>query len=104
MKGGEAMTSNQEHSFDEGASMKQDVNPISTAYQSYDRAAGLDKLALHIVHELDRETQLLNPHVARRLGNIREAALRLHDQSVSMDVNASPVARVPGNRERCLTK
>ncbi len=84
--------------------MKQDVNAIRTAYRSRDRAAAIDKVARQIVQVLERETQFLDSRVVRRLGNIREAALRLRDLSVGTDVNVSPVARVPGNRERCLTK
>ena len=84
--------------------MKQDVNAIRTAYRSHDRAAATDHVARKIVQMLERETQFLDSRVVRRLANIREAALQLHDLSVSMDVNASPVPRVPLNRERGLTK
>ena len=86
--------------IDEVTGIKQDINPICTAHRSHDGAAAVDELALCIVHALDRETQSLNPRLLCRLRNIREAALRLHDLSVSMDVNASPVARVPGDRKR----
>ena len=85
---------------DEETGIKRDINPICTMYQSQDGATGMDELALRITHALDRDTQLLNPRLLCRLRNIREAALRLHELSVSMDVNASPVARVPGDRKR----
>jgi hypothetical protein len=75
--------------------MKQDVDAIGTAYRSRDRADAIDKVARQIVQILNRETQYLNPRVVCRLRNIREAALRLHDLSVSGGVNASPAAREP---------
>lgn len=75
--------------------MKQDVNPSRAAYRSHNRADAIDKVARQIVQVLERETQFLNPGVVCRLPNIRDAALRLHDLSISGDVNASPTAREP---------
>jgi len=75
--------------------MKQDVNAISTAYRLHDQTAAVDTVVRQIIQVLDRETQLLHPGVVYRLRKIREAALRLHDLSVSGDVHASPATREP---------